>query len=468
MRYVALLLILCLSFFALNSVTQYRTPFSFLSTGNAKKTTGAYNGGRRTPHFHWATAAMMPLKGGPSAGTGLRTTTVASPASVNAAGETAADQAAAEAAIGTAASVGAPASDATTYASTSNPTHIQQLVVRSVNRSGMSAQQAAASATGVAANAASFDASVVDADVRGEQHMRELLLHPHPTAVETGAAADATASANTAVGVTTQDASDDAQVMDLASDVSLSADYLDLDLSAVPDVTGIEPSVSAFALSNQANAFAKWVADSIRNSLMDPHGIQFGGIASLNWSGASANTSGNGKVSGSPLTGFALGVFADIPLHKSLSFRPSLVYSYEGYQPDVNGERINIHTAFLSAPLDLVYHTNVFNKRLYVGAGPYAAYALNGTYTLKGINTDMQFGNNYAAGDNLRRMDFGANFMAGILMDRNFILGATFNLGLNNIAPSGSAAAIRTRSFGLSVGYVFRNRRNTPLSTSAY
>jgi hypothetical protein len=406
------------------------------------------------------------MKGGPSDGTGLHTTTVASPASTNAAAESAADVAAAEAAIGTPASVGAPA-EATTYASTSNPTHIQQLVVRSVNRSGASVQEAAASATGVASRTALVDENIVDADARGEQHMRELLLHPQPTAVENEAVADATAaSGNTSAE---QTVADDLQVKDLSSDdESLSADYLNLDLSAVPDVTGIEPSAVPFALSSQANAFAKWVADSIRNSLMDPHGIQFGGIAGLNWSGASANTAGNGKVSGSPLTGFALGFFADVPLRKSLSFRPSLIYAYEGYQPDVNGERINIHTAFLSAPLDIVYHTSVFSKRLYVGAGPYAAYALNGTYTLKGINTDMQFGNNYAAGDNLRRMDFGANFMAGILMDRNFILGATFNLGLNNIAPSGSAAAIRTRSFGLSVGYVFRNRRNAPLSTSAY
>lgn len=371
---------------------------------------------------------MMPQKGGPSAGTGLHETLVASQASVSASGENPVEQAAAEAAVGTPMSVGVDASmvaKTPVIASTSNPTHIQQSILNPVNRSGASAQEASASAPGAGADASD-------------------------------------APAQDAVAAT------DVLAIDDATDISMSADYLDLDLAAVPDVTGMEPTVAPFALSSQANAFALHIADSIRNSLMNPHGIQFGGIATLNWSGASANTGSDGKVSGKPLTGFALGFFADIPLQKQLSLRPSLVYSYEGYQPDVNGDPVNIHTAFLSAPIDLVYHTNLFNKRFYIGAGPYAAYALNGTYTLKGINTDMQFGNNYAAGDNLRRMDFGANIMAGVLMDRNFTLGATFDLGLHNIAPSGSATSIRTRSIGLSIGYVFRNRRNAPLTTSAY
>jgi len=120
-----------------------------------------------------------------------------------------------------------------------------------------------------------------------------------------------------------------------------------------------------------------------------------------------------------------------------------------------------VHVAYLTMPIDLVYHTNWFNKRIYVGAGPYAAYGLSGTYTMKGIDTDMQFGNNYANGDNLRKVDLGANFMAGVLLDRNFIIGAKFDLGLSNIASGGSSSQIHTRSFGLSIGYVFRNKANT-------
>ncbi|HTJ14871.1 MAG TPA: outer membrane beta-barrel protein [Dinghuibacter sp.] len=195
--------------------------------------------------------------------------------------------------------------------------------------------------------------------------------------------------------------------------------------------------------------------DSIRNSLMDAHGLQFGGIAGLNWSGASA-ANASGKVSGRPLTGVSLGIFADVPVNKHLSIRPKVVYEYQGYRPNVDGQPVNLHVAYLHIAPDFVYHTDWVNRRFFVGAGPYLAYALNGTYNLKGIDNDMSFG--AGAGANLRRTDAGLGMTAGLLMDRNFVLGAQMDLGLRNIAPEGPAR-IHTRSVGLSLMYVFRNRQ---------
>lgn len=284
------------------------------------------------------------------------------------------------------------------------------------------------------------------------------------TSTENKAALGAVNAANTVAAQQTATADDidapvaaentDAAPMTLESSLSLDADFIDL--APMPDAVVVEPSFNTYNLSRQSLAFA----DSISNSLMDPHGVQFGGIAGLNWSGAAA-TNTTGKVSGTPLTGFTLGLFADIPLKKQLSFRPELLYSYEGYQPVVSGEKVNIHVAYLNMPLDLVYRTNLLGKRFFIGGGPYLAYAFNGTYTMKGTNTDMQFGSNLTEGANLRNTDFGAHLMAGILLDRNFILGVSANLGLSNIAPAGTTTDIHTRSFGLSIGYVFRNRANS-------
>ncbi len=237
---------------------------------------------------------------------------------------------------------------------------------------------------------------------------------------------------------------------------------------ATSDLTTLNDSMSKAPLPElkDENPLAEFAAEAtdqtrpaidkpepIHNTLLNPHGVQFGGIAGLNVAGAAA-TSNNDKVSGKPLTGFNLGLFADIPLKKHVSFRPKVEYSYEGYQPSVGGDKINVRVAYLSSTLDMVYH----DKRLFAGIGPYIGSALNGTYTLKGINTDMVFGNNFANGDNLRKLDYGANIMAGILMDKNFVLCADVNLGLRNISPSGSDAHILTRSAGVSLLYVFRNR----------
>lgn len=252
-------------------------------------------------------------------------------------------------------------------------------------------------------------------------------------------------------GATPPALTSDAAIPALESDATIPA----LARGAFQKATPLTPSV----FSARDKPFADAMADTIRNTLMNPHGVQFGGIAGMNWSGASVTPVSNaGRVSGKPLPGVALGAFADVPLVKRLSFRPHVQYAYEGYQADVKGTPVNIHVAYLGTSLNLVYHTHWFRNRFFFGAGPYLAYGMGGTYTFQGINTDMQFGRSYSAGDNLRKTDYGLGGVAGLLMDRNFVLGARFDLGLKDISPGGYSAAIHTRSFGLSLLYVFRTK----------
>jgi hypothetical protein len=280
------------------------------------------------------------------------------------------------------------------------------------------------------------------------------------TASWNGAAANASAHA-AVVKASSIDAAIAGDFADVASPearhAGLSRTALALTQVPLGDAAVTSTSLRAFALSAQDQTGTPFFKDTIRNLLMNPKGVQFGGIAGLNWSGASA-TGTAGKVSGKTLTGLTLGIFADVPLKKHLSIRPRAQYAYQGYQPDVSGQRVNIHVAYLNMSSNLVYHTDWLQKRFFVGAGPYMAYAMSGTYTLKGINTDMVFGNNYAAGDNLRKMDYGASLTTGCLMDRNFVLGAGFDMGLQNIAPRGFSTRIHTRSAGVSIMYVFGNR----------
>lgn len=443
MRYVLLLMLLCLSFVGLNSLTKYHSPFSFLSIGNSSPSSSIVYPIHRRYDAHGVASS---LKGGPSEGFGL---TASAPVQPGAAGETTGTENAAD--PNTLGDVASAEMGAAGSSSTNKP-HNYAIISSKSTASAVLMTSAAIVAEGTAPNGQTTEAMASKGVIAGDAGTRAEDLPP--AAPETGAVAgediDAPVQEN-AAPVTTQTPE---SFQTLESSLAQDADFLDL--APVPDAVAIQQSLSPFALSQQAAAFA----DSIRNSLMDPHGIQFGAIAGLNWSGASA-TNTTGKVAGAPLSGFTLGAFADIPLRKKLSFRPEFLYSYEGYQPMIGGNKVNIHIAYLNMPLDLVYHTNLLSRRFFVGAGPYMAYAFNGTYTAQGVNTDMQLGNNYASGDNVKNLDFGANFMAGILLDRNFVLGATFNMGLSNIAPAGAPSDIHTRSIGLSIGYVFRNKANT-------
>ena len=243
----------------------------------------------------------------------------------------------------------------------------------------------------------------------------------------------------------------------LAGDRALEGNALSL--SPLAKVFDAKAPLALRAGSARNLALATHMVDSIRNSLMAPHGIQFGGEAGLTWVAPSIS---GGKTQSMP--GFTLGAFADIPFNKHFSFRPKVQYTYGSYRSDAGGQVMNNHVAYLKAPLDLVYHSNWFHKRVFVGGGPYVAQALNGTYTFKGINTDMRFGNNAAAGDDLRGTDFGVHLTGGLLMDRNFVLGAQIDLGLHNMAPEGSLTTLHNRSVGVSVMYVFRNKANVEIA----
>src|ERR1700744_255747 len=182
MRYLWLLLILCCAFFVLNSVTQFRNSFSFLAGGNTIGQADAH--GPRPAHIRWATASAMPVKGGPSSGTGLHT--AASPASLSASAESLTDQTAAQDAIGT---VGVDVPKTVLI----NPTHTEPAVA-GIEPAAVVAPAAATAVAPVDAVAASLPDAVAASDV-------------------------------------------DVFSRDGAEDISMSADYLDLDLAAVPDVT---------------------------------------------------------------------------------------------------------------------------------------------------------------------------------------------------------------------------------------
>ena len=180
--------------------------------------------------------------------------------------------------------------------------------------------------------------------------------------------------------------------------------------------------------------------------------IQVGAMAGLNLSGAQVKQ--EDPIKGGPLVGFELGLYADIPLSdKKFSFRPSLMYSNEGDKVnefDVDG---HIHISFIKLPLPVIYHSTIAQNKMFFGFGPYLAYALSGKYHRTDIDktVSIQFGSNKDM-DDLKRFDAGASFLVGYQLKKNIFLTGKFDLGLANI--SDLDAKIRTRSFGVTVGYL--------------
>jgi len=168
------------------------------------------------------------------------------------------------------------------------------------------------------------------------------------------------------------------------------------------------------------------------------------------------------------LTGFSVGLIADIPIGES-GFRviPELYYVGKGFKADATidllGQQIKGETktsiSYIDLPINFAYAFELGNSRLMVGAGPYAGFGISGKTitktTVSGISQedkrDVEFGN---GSDQYDRLDIGANFMAAYILNNGLMFKVNYSLGLINLSNN-SDSDYKNRFFGVSLGYFF-------------
>ena len=123
--------------------------------------------------------------------------------------------------------------------------------------------------------------------------------------------------------------------------------------------------------------------------------------------GPASVTSGN-------KAGITVGVFADIAVSGKFSFQPAFHFVQKGYNEKIP----------------------------------------ENDYTYK-------FGNNPDE-DDMRALDFGANFLAGIETRTGFLVAVNYTHGLSDLAPGGDASNdshIKNRFFGFKAGYLLKGKK---------
>ena len=171
--------------------------------------------------------------------------------------------------------------------------------------------------------------------------------------------------------------------------------------------------------------------------------------------------------------GFTAGLIADIPIGESgLRLMPELNFVQKGLKsdgtvnidipsgPSVNAQvDANINLAYIEIPVNLAYAVEAGNGRFVIGAGPYAGFGLSGKSKAKVSilgeteeeEENIEFGVNE---DQIKRMDFGANFMAAYIMHNGLMLKVNYALGLNNLSNVRDSEW-KNRYFGVTLGYFF-------------
>ena len=180
--------------------------------------------------------------------------------------------------------------------------------------------------------------------------------------------------------------------------------------------------------------------------------IKFGLKAGLNLSTMTLKGLGI-SIDPKTLVGFNVGVVSEITLSGNLCLQPAVLYSAKGSKFSVMSEEFQISPSFIEIPVNVVYKFDLGVVKLFLNAGPYAAYGIGGKVESGGESVDIVFGTKET--DDMKPLDFGINVGAGVEIS-NIIISANYGLGLANLSTvTTDDEEMKTKVIGFSIAYLF-------------
>lgn len=206
----------------------------------------------------------------------------------------------------------------------------------------------------------------------------------------------------------------------------------------------------AAGLNVAANAQDKPVSFGVKAGLALPSQTGSG-------MGLSMNTSSK--------TSFYVGGVANINLSPIFSLQPGLTYIGKGGKmdfsdmaeeagidpEDADALKATINFSYLELPVNLLANFAAGTGKAFFGAGPYAAYALSGNAKSGDLKEDAEFGSDEGQ---VKRMEFGVNFLGGYQLNNGLNLHVGYGLGLSNLENS-SNSSTKNKVFSVGLGFNF-------------
>lgn len=200
-------------------------------------------------------------------------------------------------------------------------------------------------------------------------------------------------------------------------------------------------------------------------------GTKFGLRGGVNFQNINGKDEDGNKLAYDMLTGFNIGINAEIPVAPQFYFQPGLLFSVKGAKSKevILGETYKgkIIISYLELPLNFLYKPMLGTGHLLLGFGPYVALGVGGKVKNKGggssETTSIKFKNIVKPIDAddvvyLRPLDAGANMLAGYEFSSKFSVQLNVQLGLTKINPeyegiSNDKTSAKNTGFGFSLGY---------------
>lgn len=199
----------------------------------------------------------------------------------------------------------------------------------------------------------------------------------------------------------------------------------------------------------------------------------FGLRAGINFQNINGKDENGDKLENDMLTGFNIGINAEIPVGVDFYFQPGLLYTIKGAKSEdvILGEtfKSKMKISYLELPLNFLYKPQLGTGHLLLGFGPYVALGVSGQAKYKGsgstLKSDIKFKNKVMNTDPddvvyVRPLEAGAGLLAGYEFANRVSFQLNAQLGLTKINPEYEGAgddktSAKHTGFGFSLGYRF-------------
>jgi opacity protein-like surface antigen len=183
--------------------------------------------------------------------------------------------------------------------------------------------------------------------------------------------------------------------------------------------------------------------------------------AGVNFQNINGKNSSGTELKNDLLTGFNGGLNVEVPLSSGFYLQPGVLYSLKGAEWS-DGSKVKL--SYVEVPVNFIYKPLLGTGNLLLGFGPYVGFGIDGKVkNTAGAETDIEFDKDYTSaneGTQFKKIDAGANFLAGYEFNNKVSLQLNAQLGLMDIDKenpfkTNDQTRWRNTGFGLSLGYRF-------------
>lgn len=185
----------------------------------------------------------------------------------------------------------------------------------------------------------------------------------------------------------------------------------------------------------------------------------FGIRAGVNFQNINGKDASDDKLQNDLKAGFHAGVNAEIPVGTGTYIQPGVLFTQKGTKWENSETKTKL--SYIDIPVNLIYKPVLGTGNMVLGFGPYVGFGIGGKVG-NNNEVDVEFTDKRTATEfnKYKRMDAGANFLAGYEFSNKLSFQLNAQLGLVDINPeisnvSSDKTNWRNTGWGISLGYRF-------------